>query len=93
MWLSGVVFLVEEKEIGKITHYFSKISVAVIELSGALKVGDTIHVKGAATDFTQKIDSMQIDRKPVQEAGAGQSVGMKVTNAAHEHDRVFLAEE
>ena len=52
-----------KKEIGKVDHFFSNISVAVIELTGALKVGDEIHIKGATTDFTQKVDSMQIEHK------------------------------
>jgi hypothetical protein len=80
-------------EIGKIAHYFSKISVAVIELSDTLKTGDTIHVKGATTDFTQTVDSMQIEHEKVEEATAGQSIGMKIVAHAHEHDKVFKVEE
>jgi len=79
-----------EKEVGKVTHFFDHISVAVIELSHALKAGETIHVKGATTDFTQKVDSMQIEHKAVPEAKKGQSIGMKVAEPVKEHDKVFV---
>jgi len=82
-----------EKEIGKIKHYFSKISVAVIELTGTLKVGDTIKVKGASSDFTQNVDSMQIDHKEIEEAKAGQSIGMKTAEPVREHDTVYIVTE
>ena len=79
-----------EVELGKITHYFSKIGVAAIEITqDTLCVGDTIHVKGHTSDFTQKIDSMQIDGKSVAEATIGQSVGLRVSEHAREHDQVF----
>jgi len=91
--LFGGGMLSEGKEIGKITHYFSKISVAVIELIGTLKTGETIHIKGATTDFKQKVDSMQIEHKAVPEAKKGQSIGMKVAEPVREHDQVFVVEE
>ncbi len=79
-----------EEEIGKVTHYFGKLGVAVIQITtGTLSVGETIHVKGHTSDFTQTIDSMEIDRKPVQQAQTGQSVGLKVKDHAREHDVVF----
>ena len=55
----------QEQEIGVVTHYFGKVSVGIVKLSAALKVGDTIHVKGAHDDFTQQIASMQIDHADV----------------------------
>lgn len=61
----------EEKQVGVMTHYYGHINVGIIELSDALKVGDTIHVKGHATDFTQAVDSMQVEHAGVQEAKAG----------------------
>jgi len=76
-------------EIGKITHYFSKIGVAVIELTLPLSVGDRIQIKGPLTDFEQIVDSMQIDRKPIQRAEGGQSVGLKLAQVARERDVVF----
>jgi len=60
--------MAEEKEIGKVSSYFTHVSVAAIELTGKLKVGDKIHIKGHTTDFEQKVDSMQIERKEVKEA-------------------------
>jgi hypothetical protein len=79
-----------ELEIGKVTHYFSKIGVMAFTITNdVLRVGDTIHVKGHTSDFTQKIDSMQIDNKSVNEAGVGQSVGMRVAQHAREHDAVY----
>ena len=83
-----------EVELGKVTHYFSKIGVAAIHLTHeTLRVGDTIHVKGHTSDFTQKIDSMQIDNQNVVEAVVGQSVGLRVKDHAREHDQVFKVVE
>lgn len=79
----------KKKLIGKVTHYFTKLGVAVIELEDSLKQGDRISIEGATTNFTQTVDSMQIDRQPVQEAGAGQSIGLKVAERAREGDKVF----
>ena len=76
-------------QIGHITHFFPKISVAVIELEKDLKVGDTIAVKGPTTDFEQKVDSMQIEHESVQEAKAGESIGMKVADRVRETDIVY----
>ena len=76
-------------EIGRITHFFSKIDVAVIELKAALNVGDTIVVKGPTTDFEQEVDSMQIEHKNVPKAEAGQSVGLKVKQRVRETDVVY----
>jgi translation elongation factor EF-1alpha len=87
----GIVGLSEENvvQIGHITHFFPKISVAVIELEKTLKVGDTIAVKGPTTDFEQKVDSMQIEHKNVEEAEAGQSIGLKVAERVRETDVVY----
>lgn len=82
-----------EVEIGKVLHYFSKVGVAAIQVTqGVLRVGDTIHIKGHTSDFTQTIDSMQVDNQPVQEAPAGKSVGLRVKDHAREHDQVFRVE-
>jgi putative protease len=83
-------FPMAEEEIGRVTHYFSKIGVAAIEITqGSLALGDTIRIKGHTSDFTQTIDSMQIDGKNVQKASAGQGVGLKVQEHAREHDAVY----
>jgi translation initiation factor IF-2 len=82
--------MAEEVEIGKVTIFFAKPSVVAIDIvSGSLSVGDTIRVRGATTNFEQKIESMEIDRKPVPSASAGQSVGIKVKERARPHDKVF----
>jgi len=79
-----------EQEIGKITHYFGKIGVAIIELSGALKLGDTIHIKGHTSDWQQKVSTMQIEHASVEEAKKGEVVGMSSKNHAREGDIVYL---
>lgn len=79
-----------EEEIGRITHYFSRIGVGVLEITGGeLKVGDTIHIKGHTTDFYQKVESMQVEHQPVNVAKKGDSVGLKVIEHVREHDKVF----
>jgi putative protease len=79
----------QEQEIGVVTHYFAKISVGIIRLTEELKVGDTIHVKGAHDDFSQAIDSMQIEHQSVKEGKRGDEVGIKVVGRVHENDKVF----
>ena len=76
-------------EIGHVTHFFSKISVAVLELSLPLAVGDRILIKGPSTDFEQTVESMQIDRKAIQRAEGGQSIGLKVVQPVKEKDVVY----
>lgn len=80
---------VQGEEIGKVLHYYTNIGVAVIELSGTLKTGDKIRIKGATSDFEQPVDSMQIEHEKVEEATAGQSIGMKVKEHVREHDVVY----
>jgi putative protease len=83
-----------EEEIGKITHYFSKINVGILELSkGTLQVGDTIHIKGHTSDFYQKIESMQLEHNPVDKVKKGEPVGIKVENSVRENDVVFKVTE
>ena len=82
-----------ETEIGKVTHYFSKAGVAAIAITqGTLRVGDTIHIKGHTSDFSQPVQSMQLDNNSVQEAAPGQSIGIKVVEHAREHDVVYKVE-
>jgi len=79
----------EEKPIGKITHYFGKIEVAVIELSSTLKVGDNIRIVGGEVDFTQPVESMEMDHKKVKEAKKGDSVGLKISQKVREGYKVY----
>ncbi len=79
-----------EEAIGVITHYYSHLGVAVAQLNkGSLKTGDTIHVKGHTTDFTQTVASMEYEHQHVDQAGAGQNIGLKVIDHAREHDIVY----
>jgi len=82
--------MAEEKEVGKVLHYFGKASAAAMKLTGGdLKVGDTIHIKGRTTDFTQVIESMQIELNSVTEARQGDDIGIKVKDHVREHDVVY----
>lgn len=85
--------MAEEKKVGKVAHYFTKIGVAVVDLSAELKVGDTIHIKGHTSDFTQTVDSIQIEHKQVEKAGKGKSIGLKVAEHAREEDVVYKVVE
>ncbi len=78
--------------VGKITHYFDKIGVAVIQIvDGQLKIGDNIVIKSSENEFEQTIDSMQIDHNNVDVANQGESVGFKVIEPVKEGDEVFKA--
>jgi len=79
-----------EMAVGVITHYYSHIGVAVTQLNtGSLKTGDMIHVKGHTTDFTQTVASMEYEHQHIDQAGAGQIVGLKIIDQAREHDIVY----
>ncbi len=82
----------EAKEIGKVFRYFGNIGVAAIELNDSLKVGDKIKVKGATTDFETTVESIQVNNESIQEAKAGDKVGIKVPEKARPNDKVFLVE-
>jgi GTPase len=76
-------------EVGRVTHFFTRISVAVVELSATLAVGDTILVKGPTTDFEQIVESMQIEHENIERAEAGQSIGLKTEQRVREEDIVY----
>ncbi len=82
----------KETEIGEVMSFYSHINVIAVQLSGSLKIGDKIHVKGATTDFTQKIDSMQVEHKKVLAAKKGDSVGIKIKDKARKNDKVYKVE-
>jgi len=87
---NGEEHAMNEIEIGKVKHFFDKISVVVIELTaGELAIGDTIHIKGHTTDVTSKVESLQIEQDKLTKAVVGQSVGTKIAGKAREHDKVF----
>jgi hypothetical protein len=76
-------------EIGQVKHFFSKINVAIIELTAPLSVGDLILIKGPITDFEQIVISMQIEHKEIHQAEGGQSVGLRLDKPAKERDMVY----
>lgn len=82
--------MAEEKLIGKINHYYGKLGVAIVDLSEALAVGQTIHVKGAHDDFTQEVRELEYEHEAIKEGKPGQQVGIKVDQKVHENDQVFL---
>lgn len=77
------------EKVGTVSHFFSKISVAVVELTAPLKVGETIAIKGMTTNFEQTVDSMQIEHEAVDEAKKGDSIGLKVKERVREGDIVY----
>jgi putative protease len=78
-----------EKEIGKVSDFFARPVVAGIEMSGSLKLGDKIHIKGHTTDMEFVVDSMQINNANVSEAKTGDSVGIKVNERVRRGDTVY----
>jgi len=82
-----------EVEIGKVTDFFAKPVVAGIELSGALKIGDKIHITGSTTDMELAVESMQIDRVNITEGKPGDLVGIKVTDRVRPGDKVYKVTE
>jgi len=84
--------LEEGKLIGKVTHYFGNIGVAVIELSGKLKAGETIRIIGGETDFTQMVGSMEVEHEKIEEAKKGDSVGLKVEQKVRDGYKVYKVE-
>ena len=79
----------QETEIGSVMTYYSNIGVAAIELTGNVKVGDTIIIRGYTTDVEHVIKYMEIDHKSVQEAKSGDEIGIKVTSKLRKKDRVY----
>lgn len=79
-----------EEAIGNVTHYYSHLNVAIVQINtGALSTGDTIHMKGHTTDFSQTVESMEFEHLHIDRAEAGQSIGIKVADPVREHDIVY----
>ena len=81
------------KRIGKVTHFFDHISVAVLALTETIRVGDSIHFLGHGTDFMQTVSSLQIEHKSVESANPGDDVALKVEQQVRPNDAVFRVEE
>ncbi len=77
--------------LGVVTHYFPHVSAAVVKVKIPFAVGDNIKVKGHTTDFTQAVQSMQIDRVPIQAAKKGQEIGLMVNLRVRQHDKIYKA--
>lgn len=83
-----------ETKVGVVFQFFAKPSVAAVRMTdGTLKVGDRVHILGNTTDFTQTVDSIQVDRNPIQEANAGSQVGIKVKERVRPNDTVYKVME
>jgi len=80
---------VSEEEVGRVQSYFRKPSVAAMVLTGDLSIGDSIRIQGATTDIDMTVESMQINLEPVESAGAGDDVGIKVPERVRPNDRVL----
>lgn len=79
-----------EERIGSVIRFFDKSFVAAVKLDfGDLAIGDTVRIKGSATDFTQKVDVMEFDHQPVQKAIRGQFTGIKLSQPAKPFDLVY----
>jgi putative protease len=78
-----------EVRVATITHYYDHIHVAVLSLNDQLKVGDTIHIHGHSTDFTQQVDSIEIEHKKVQSVGPGQEAALQMAQPVHEKDLIY----
>lgn len=79
-----------EKRVGKVEHYYPKVKAAAVHLSGAVKLGDTVHIVGHGDDVTEKVTSLQLDHVPIEEGKAGQHIGLLVPERVHEGDEVLL---
>ncbi|MFY9411493.1 MAG: hypothetical protein WAQ11_01245 [Dethiobacteria bacterium] len=89
--MKGGVLAMSREEIGRVKHYYSKISVAIIELSAPLSVGENITIVGPKTEFAQEVSSMQVEHQNITSAQSGDLVGLKVMEKVREGDRVFRA--
>ena len=79
-----------EHLVGTVSHYWGRLGVVGIELSSELNVDDTIHILGHTSDFTQTVDSIQIEHETVESAKAGESIGVRVSERARVHDQVLV---
>jgi putative protease len=78
------------ERVGVVTHYYGHVSVAIVRLeSGMLRVGDTIHIRGHTTDFSQRVQSMEVEHAPASEVGPNDDFGLKVIAHVREHDVVY----
>ncbi|MBN2420587.1 MAG: translation elongation factor-like protein [Deltaproteobacteria bacterium] len=83
-----------EEQVAVVVKFFPKPSVAALEITGGtIKKGDILRYKGHTTDFTEEVTSMEVDNNPVEEAKAGDLIGLKVKERVREHDKVYKVTE
>ena len=82
--------MAQDQPIGKITHFYSHLGVGIIALTAPLKVGDSLHIKGHTTDFTQPVDSLQLNHQDITAAKSGDEVGIKLDQKVRHGDAVHL---
>ena len=82
----------ENEAVGRVTHYYSHLSVAAVTLDAPLTRGSRIHIKGHTTDLVQPVSSMEVEHASVERAGPGDDVALKVDDHVREHDRIYLEE-
>ena len=88
-FLQGLIMSKSLEKVGEVSHYFTRIGVAVVDLSGPLKVGDHIAIKGMTTNYEMTVASMQVEGVDIKEAGAGDDIGIKVDDRARQGDIVY----
>jgi len=81
-----------EKQIGVVSNYFKNVKAAAIKLTAPLKIGDKIKIKGGTKEFEMTVESMQINREPIDEARAGDEIGLLVPEDVHKGYKVFKVE-
>lgn len=84
-----MLIMEEKKLVGKVTHYYDKIDVAIVELEDDLEYGDRISIEGASTNVEQMVDSMQIEHNAVKAAHKGDAIGLKVPEKVRPGDHVY----
>ena len=77
------------KQVGIVTHYFPHVMAAVVKVTAPISTGDTLRIKGHTSDFTQTINSMQVDHVPVEQAKKGDEIGLLVRSRVRQHDTVY----
>ena len=81
------------KLVGHVTHYYSRLGVAVLDLADSIRQGDVLHILGSTTDLRQVVRSMEIEHERVTEVGPGQEVALEVDRRVRPRDRVFLLDQ
>ncbi len=79
-----------DKPVGEVTHYYGGLGVAIVKFNKEIPSGTNLSFHGVTTDFSQNVDSMELDRKPVMKAPKGEEIGIKVRKKVREGDKVYF---